>query len=323
VRVFPLALDWDGSLTSQPALCARMEAILPFKAIGEALRVWAEPGCAMEVLRRLAPLHERHRVPWVAFLGSGDYHHMTLVLLESLPADQRPSTLVVVDNHPDWFLESPSCHCGNWVGTALKTLPWLKQVIVIGVDSDDLKGYRFWRAPWDDLCRGRLQIHPYRKSKVTIPFRRCKSDGHSGRARETWMGVEWTFPTLVSRGVGLTFEDLATALRGQSVYLSLDKDCLRRDQLETDWEQGGLRIEELLAGVRTLSAAVHLCGVDICGDKAARPLQNWAKRLDTGRWFSSGSSRTVAPDYHVHERVNLALLECFGADNPGWAPACQ
>ena len=269
----------------------------------------------MDVLRRCSELHKRQRAPWVTFLGSGDYHHMSLVLLESLPADQRPSTLIVVDNHPDWFLESPPYHCGNWVGTALKTLRWLKQVIVIGVDSDDLRGYRFWRAPWEDLCKGRLQVYPYKTSRVKIPFRRCAPGVHPDTTRETNMGVEWSFPTLTSRGVDLTFKDLGMTLRGESVYLSIDKDVLRRDQLVTDWDQGGLGIEELLSGVRHICSQVCLRGVDICGDPSSRPLRNWAKRIDTGRWFQTRPRRRdITANYESHERVNLALLDILAAD---------
>jgi len=306
-------MDWDGSIVAQPELCARLGIIVPLRTEGESLRVWADKGRLLDVFNRWSFLHEQYRAPWVTFLGSGDYHHMTLTLLESLPVDQRPTTLVVVDNHPDWFLESPPYHCGNWVGTALKTLGWLKQVILIGMNSDDLRGYRFWRAPWDDLCRGRLLIYPYRLSKVKIPLRRCPAGISSVSARKIWMGMEWSFPTLVSRGVTQTFQDLAETLQGESIYLSIDKDCLRRDQLVTDWEQGGLDTDELLAGVRQISANVRLCGVDICGEMATRPLRNWAKRLDTGRWFAAGVRRPMAQDYTAHEQMNLALLDALGA----------
>ena len=315
MKLFPIAMDWDGSIVAQPELCARLGAIAPFRTIGEDLRVWAESACLLEVFNRWSLLHEQHRAPWLTFLGSGDYHHMTLALLESLPADQRPTTLIVVDNHPDWFLESPSCHCGNWVGTALKTLGWLKQVILIGVDSDDLRGYRFWHVPWDDMCRGRLLIYPYRISKVTIPFRRCTPGTRPAMARQTWLGVEWSFRTLISSGVDRVFQDLTTSLRGESVYLSIDKDCLRRDQLVTDWGQGGLHVNDLLSGVRTLRENVRLCGVDICGEMAPSPLRDWAKRLDTGRWIPGRSKRPIAQDYQMHEQVNLALLAALGLGN--------
>lgn len=313
MRLFPLAMDWDGSLIPQTLLCDRLGLIVPLGTTGEALRVWAEKECLREVRAQWALLHEQHRLPWLAFLGSGDFHHMTLALLEALPADQRPSTLVVIDNHPDWFLESPPYHCGNWVGTALQTLKWLKQVILIGVDSRDLRGTRFWRAPWADLCRGRLRVYPYRISKVTIPFRRCTPGSPAASARKTWRGVEWTFPTLLGGGVVRTFQDLARELHNEPVYLSIDKDCLRSDELNTDWDQGALRSDELLAGVRCLSAAVRFCGVDICGERAPHLLRDWSKRVDTGRWRPF-ASRSMAQDYKPHERLNLALWDALGLD---------
>ena len=239
MKLLPLALDLDGSIIAQDILCTRLGAVVPLAAWGEKMRVWAEVAVIKDIHERLVPLRKQYHAPWVTFLGSGDYHHMTLVLMESLPVNQRPTVLVVVDNHPDWFLETPPYHCGNWVGTALATLGWLKQIILIGVDSNDFQGYRFWRAPWTDLCRDRLRVYPYRTSKVTIPFRGLAPGTSPAGARKTWRGVDWSFQSLVASGVESTFRDIAVALRGESVYLSIDKDCLRRDQLITDWEQGG------------------------------------------------------------------------------------
>ncbi len=315
VKLAPLALDLDGSIIGQVALCARLEAVVPLEMLGEKMRIWADAGVLKDIRERLTPLREQYHAPWVTFLGSGDYHHMTLVLMESLPVNQRPTVLVVVDNHPDWFLESPPYHCGNWVGTALATLGWLKQIILIGVDSNDFQGYRFWRAPWDDLCRGRLRVYPYRNSKVTIPFRGLTPGTSPVGARKTWRGVDWSFRNLVSSGVESAFRDIAVALRGESVYLSIDKDCLRRDQLITDWEQGGLLTGELLSGVRHISGNVHLCGVDICGEQAVSPLRDWAKRLDTGRWIPKGRSPSMVQEAQAHERVNLALLDALETGN--------
>ena len=177
------------------------------------------------------------------------------------------------------------------------------------MDSNDFQGYRFWRAPWTDLCRDRLRVYPYRTSKVTIPFRGLAPGTSPAGARKTWRGVDWSFQSLVASGVESTFRDIAVALRGESVYLSIDKDCLRRDQLITDWEQGGLLTGELLSGVRHISENVHLCGVDICGERAVRPLRDWAKRLDTGRWIPKGRCPSMTRESQAHERVNLALLD--------------
>ena len=58
------------------------------------------------------PLHAAH------FLGTGDYHHVSLFWLERL---QEPFALVLFDNHPDdqpCAFGSDILSCGSWVADA-------------------------------------------------------------------------------------------------------------------------------------------------------------------------------------------------------------
>lgn len=60
------------------------------------------------------------------------------------------------------------------------------------------------------------------------------------------------------------------------VYLSVDLDVLSPDYARTDWDQGAMRLEELLSGLRSLAAARTILGVDLCGgltpEKGASPV---------------------------------------------------
>lgn len=62
---------------------------------------------------------------------------------------------------------------------------------------------------------------------------------------------------------------------GLPVYLSIDLDVLSPDDARTDWDQGSMRLEELLAALRSLTATRRLLGVDLCGgltpEKGASP----------------------------------------------------
>ena len=59
------------------------------------------------------------------------------------------------------------------------------------------------------------------------------------------------------------------------VYLSVDLDVLSREYARTDWDQGSMQLEELLAALRSLVAARPILGVDLCGgltpEKGASP----------------------------------------------------
>ena len=75
--------------------------------------------------RRLAkrPLPTNAR-PEIFFVGSGDYHHLTLAFIADLKA---PISLIHFDNHPDWVGFAPKRHCGSWVNRALN-MPALKRI---------------------------------------------------------------------------------------------------------------------------------------------------------------------------------------------------
>lgn len=78
------------------------------------------------ISRRLAGA--RHHV---TFIGSGNYHYVTLIFLRRV---QVPFTLVLFDNHTDMFVPARDglITCGSWVSHALKTLPLLQRVILVG-----------------------------------------------------------------------------------------------------------------------------------------------------------------------------------------------
>ena len=49
------------------------------------------------------------------------------------------------------------------------------------------------------------------------------------------------------------------------VYLSIDLDVLCRDDARTNWDQGEMRLPELLQRIDAVLAGKRLAGVDICG----------------------------------------------------------
>lgn len=66
--------------------------------------------------------------PTLHLLGSGDFHHLTLMLLEQVAS---PFLLVVFDNHADCSSLGPKYHCGNWLYHAAN-LPQCRGVLHVG-----------------------------------------------------------------------------------------------------------------------------------------------------------------------------------------------
>src|SRR5262245_15074250 len=92
-------LDLDGSIPRQSALIARHRPErVDLREWGPRIRL----GCRFGRFERFcdalpAPAAE---APVLHFLGSGDFHHVTLALVRRLAA---PVNLLVLDNHPDWM----------------------------------------------------------------------------------------------------------------------------------------------------------------------------------------------------------------------------
>jgi hypothetical protein len=105
------------------------------------------------------------------------------------------------------------------------------------------------------------------------------------------------------------FEALALELAGQSIYLSIDKDCLLSDAAITNWGQGQLSLSGLISGIGSLLECCKIVGADICGEASPQPLKGFAKRLDAGRLLSQ---EDLLHEAHViNQKTNLALLAAF------------
>lgn len=95
--------DLDDSLVRQHQLLRQSRAgILPLREWGPVLRMACSHGSFRRFEDRLTTLlgGESERQSCLNFLGSGDFHHVSLALLRRL---RRRCNLLVLDNHPDWM----------------------------------------------------------------------------------------------------------------------------------------------------------------------------------------------------------------------------
>ena len=81
--------------------------------------------------------------PRINIIDCGDYHYMTALLCEPI---REPFSLVLFDNHPD--MQSPAfgdvLSCGGWVRTMLESNPFLRKVLIIGINPEllsETEGY--------------------------------------------------------------------------------------------------------------------------------------------------------------------------------------
>jgi len=304
-----LNLDLDGSVSAQEELQAHLADRLELRGLQDRLRLYATSS-GRAVLRKAILEHRvLHQQPWLTFIGSGDYHHATALLLETLPAHAHPVTLVLIDNHPDWFEMPLRYHCGTWVATALR-LPWVESVIAIGLNSDDLRGHEFWFAPFRDLCSGRIALYPYSLDRVRVPLRWPARVLGAASSLKHWFGSEITFDTVSKLGTDRLSQILSGRLAGKNVYISIDKDVLDPVYALTDWEQGRLTLDDLVAIIQTLCGSSNVVGADVCGEQAPDPLRGLWKRYDAGR-LEDKRAKDWARVNELNQRTNLAILGAF------------
>lgn len=163
----------------------------------------------------------------VHFIDSGNYHYMSRILTDMV---KEPFSLVVIDHHPD--MQSPMfgsiLSCGGWVLEVMDNNPNLKEVIVIGADKDLID-----KLEEQDKEGTRF----YSKEDIFT------GDSDQSCASELFL-PETAYP----------------------VYLSLDKDVITREELDTNWDQGDMTRDQVLTLVKELLKNRKVCGFDICGE---------------------------------------------------------
>ena len=275
------------------------------RGLPDALRLkmheWQEAvrfGCSWQTLRQFreqlaALLPAEHGA---VLLGSGDFHHLSYLLLER-QRQHHGLHVVVCDNHPDNMRFPFGIHCGSWVGHAA-ALPHIARIDVVGISSEDAAWQHAWENRWLPLYRGRVR---YWTLGVA-----------SGWARGLAKDAARNFSDRQSLVAALS-EELAGS--SAPLYLSLDKDVLHESVARTNWDQGQLRLDDLLAIIT--AARPRLVGCDICGEVSLHHYQTrWKRFLSALDKQPAISPHDLAAWQQQQLEVNKAILRTSLADDP-------
>ena len=285
-------LNLDGSLFEQPTLAQRAEfaQVLDLRGLGSDLRLWASAaGIARfrHMLDTAGPLPGAG--PEITFMGSGDYHHLAAVLIERAAG---PISVLHFDNHPDWVRLPPAWHCGSWVNRVLE-LPDVVRVVTLGPCSDDLNWPQLKGANLAALKSGRLQIWPWRHAP----------------SRMLW-GPPLTWCNLADEEKLLSrLRSIIAELPTQSVWISIDKDVLRPEEAESNWDQGQMPLLALIVALRLAARLRNIVGIDVCGDYSPPKFSSPWKALSA--WFDHPRDKQLRRSLWRNNGTNRSLLEIF------------
>lgn len=282
-------LHLDGSLMAQPTLAGLAQEGLAqtinLKPEADALRLWARREHMVALARRLT---EDGPPPGkgaeITFMGSGDFHHLTAPLVARHAKEKL--SIVHFDNHPDWGKWPPAYHCGSWVNRVLE-MDHVAKLVTIGPCAG---------TTWPQIKGGnaaavdgnRYELHPWRMGPAKVLGRQPVMGGNLA-------GRDW--PGFVA--------DLARRLPTQAVYVTIDKDVLHPDEALTNWNQGEMRMDHILACLGALAAHRRIVGVDVCGEYAPPKFPSLPKRLLAR--FDQPTPPTL-PDLSVNNAANTRLL---------------
>lgn len=305
----------DNALLEQPCFMDRCRSAdanqINMQEDGRQIRLWATTA-QIEKIRdqlrgSLAGLDAN--TPMITWYGSGDFHHVTAVII-SLLAERRdePITIVHFDNHPDWVRHRGGIHCGSWVHHVLES-GLVSRVITIGVSSSDLAWPELKAAALDYVASGKLIVLP-----IDPPTAWVWRDLGAGAAhRMAGHRVVWR------RFDGVPSPSKLAALRGligsNAIYVSIDKDVLNEADAATNWDQGQLRLDSLIGWLEALLTTHSVIGVDVVGDYSPAELEgSWITRalkrselvLDQPRTRRTGTAAAA-----TNQATNLKLMSAL------------
>jgi arginase family enzyme len=278
----PLVLDFDNSVRPLPGA-----SVIALGDWQEAIRFGCRKKILMDFGRDIALAIDPH--PGVVFLGSGDYHHVSYLLIERLRKLDTRIQLLVFDNHPDNMRYPFGIHCGSWVWHVSR-LPFITRINVVGITSADVEYGRVWENHLTPLYSGKVVYWCVQRSLWAlqrIGIRHSRS-----------------FPS-----VAALIDDLMTALAATSdpVYLSIDKDVLAPTEVQTNWDQGVMRLEELNGVIKRLRG--RILASDVVGEVSSYRYRSLFKRFLTGLDRQPEISEQKLTEWQIqHQRVNSALI---------------
>lgn len=293
-------LDLDGSLCAQDSLrdAAPWASVrtVPLRDLAARLRLWSRDRTMQAARTRLAGTNGLGE-PTVTLIGSGDYHHLAVLLMERV---HEPITVVHFDNHPDWVRFAPRWHCGSWVNQALR-LPQVNKVVTIGPCSQDLERPELKGGNLAALACGRIALFPWQHAPSRVW--RSMPDGAGHRYENGHL----VWRNLAEGSLDASVDVIMSQVATDAVWLTIDKDVLSEDEAVTNWDQGRMPLQAVLRVIRAVGARKRVLGADICGEYShpefSNALKRWEARHDQPRRDPVDAAMLAR-----NERVNRELL---------------
>ena len=296
-------LNFDNSVIKQKNLLSEFKAeIIDLREFGPKIRFWMNDKDRRDIKKRI----HGSRTDAVTFSGSGDFHHITDILISEF---NEPVSVIAFDFHPDWSVFSPWLSCGSWVTRTLKNKNVLK-CILIGAGCGDLS-FSIQGGDFNSLKGDRVEIYPYSHRPSTIFFRNIPPNSSMKIERYPFFTkIHWT--ELKNKNLTEFFLNVLKHLPAKKVYVTIDKDCLSTEDALTNWEEGNLPLKDLLSMLKTIRDNLDVAGMDVTGDYSPIRINGAFKKIAAYLNHPKNIKAMDLPESSVtavNEKTNLKILQ--------------
>jgi len=297
-------LNLDDSVIKQQKLTSQYKTeIIDLSYLGPRIRLWMNKKTMKEIDKRIQGSLKNS----ITFLGSGDFHHISHILINQF---KQPFSLIIFDFHPDWDTLPPRFGCGSWLTQTLKNKNILK-CILIGVSSSDISSWWVQSGNLDSLKDNRVEIYPYSHKPSLAFFKNVPANISLKIERGLFYNkIHWN--ELKGKNLTEFFLSILKRLPQKQVYVSIDKDCLKKEYALTNWEEGHISLEELLLMLRLIKENLDIIGMDITGDYSRISLAGNYKRFFSKIDHPKNINAEKFPQSFItatNEEANLKILE--------------
>ncbi|MDD4899051.1 MAG: arginase family protein [Candidatus Omnitrophica bacterium] len=302
-------LDLDGSILEQKKLLGQYKCdIVALREFGPQARHFTSRQTRDLLADRLFDTPKES----ITFLGSGDFHHISEILISRF---EEPLTVIMFDHHPDWDSRPPRYGCGSWVTEVLKSRPNVKKFILLGVSSEDISSFNINGAYLEALKDNRLEIYPY-THKPSKTFGKDVPDNASLKIEKNFLFNTIFWQELKGKNLENFFRSLLKRIPTKDVYVSLDKDCLTNDYALTNWEEGNFSLEEVLSLLGLIKDNFNIAGFDITGEYSPILVKGILKRIASYFDHPKKIKALSLPGSQirkVNEETNLKIMKTINA----------
>ena len=129
-----------------------------------------------------------------------------------------------------------------------------------------------------------------------------------GKAREGWRAGKRANQrpgAILRQNWREHFESFAANLRGANVYVTIDLDCLRKEDAVTNWENGRFEVVDLEWALGKLREHARIIAGDICGAYSEPKYARWKQKF-ASEW---DHPKLELPNALEIQKVNLATFD--------------